>query len=52
MVLTVIFGFMAVGVVLVGLFHPRAANEPMLRVGSWFLAAALGVVALTVLVTT
>lgn len=50
MLLTVIFGVLAVVLVVAALGHPRAAERPMLRIGGICMGLALGVIALSILV--
>ncbi|MCC5950916.1 MAG: hypothetical protein JJU45_02355 [Acidimicrobiia bacterium] len=49
MLLTIIFGVLAVAVIVGGMTHPRAQQSPMLRLGSIFVGLALAVVALSIL---
>lgn len=49
---TAIFAVMAVVLVAVATLHPQAAERRMFRIGSYFLAAAFAVVAISVLLTT
>ena len=50
MLLTVIFGVLALVLVGASLAHPRAAERPMLRIGGICVAFALGAMAISFLI--
>ena len=50
MLLTFIFGVLAVILVVAALAHPRAAEAPMLRIGGICIGAALGIIALSIFI--